>query len=85
MAAHDRLFASGTLPGGGSATLLPSWTGSIGRRLAAWAKTCANRWEAAAMYEQLAALSDVELTRRGLSRSTLAQDVRTTCDPSGDA
>jgi len=27
------------------------------------------------MYEQLSALSDAELTRRGLSRATLAQDV----------
>jgi hypothetical protein len=37
------------------------------------------------MYEQLAALSDAELTRRGLSRATLARDVRATCDRSGDA
>jgi len=48
---------------------------SIALRLVAWANTCAHHWEAAAMYEQLSALSDVELGRRGLSRAGLAQDV----------
>ena len=48
---------------------------SIGQRLVAWAKTCVDQWEAAAMYEQLSALSDVELGRRGLSRAGLAQNV----------
>jgi hypothetical protein len=86
MTAHDQLFASGTLAGGESATPLPNWIGSIGLRLAAWAKNCADYWEAAATYEQLAALSDAELTQRGLlSRATLAQDVRATCDRNGDA
>jgi hypothetical protein len=85
MTAHDQLFASGTLAGGEPATPLPSWIGSIGLRLAAWARNCADYWEAATMYEQLAALSDAELTRRGLSRATLAQDVRATCDRSGAA
>jgi hypothetical protein len=37
---------------------------------------------AAAMYEQLSALSDAELSRRGLSRAHLAQDVRAACDRS---
>jgi len=32
------------------------------------------------MYEQLSAFSDAELMRRGLSRATLAHDVRATCD-----
>ena len=44
-------------------------------RLVAWAKTCADYFAAVAMYEQLAALSDAELNRRGLSRATLARDV----------
>ena len=48
---------------------------SIGQRLVAWANTCVGHWEAAAMYEQLSALSDVELGRRGLSRAGLAQDI----------
>ena len=85
MTAHDHLFASGALAGDESTTPLPNWIRSIGLRLAAWAKNCADYWEAAAMYEQLTALSDAELTRRGLSRATLAGDVRTACDRSGDA
>jgi len=48
---------------------------SIGQRLVAWANTRVDHWEAAAMYEQLSALSDVELGRRGLSRAGLAQSV----------
>jgi hypothetical protein len=35
----------------------------------------ADHYAAAAMYEQLSRLSDAELQRRGLSRSTLARDV----------
>jgi hypothetical protein len=84
MTAHDQLLASGTLVGGDSVTPLRNWIRSIGLRLAAWAKNCADYWAAAAMYVQLAALSDAELTRRGLSRATLAQDVRATCDRTGD-
>ena len=48
---------------------------AMGLRLVAWCKTCGEYYAAAAMYEQLAALSDAELTRRGLSRATLARDV----------
>jgi hypothetical protein len=31
------------------------------------------------MYQQLSGLSDAELARRGLSRATLAHDLRTAC------
>ena len=44
-------------------------------RMAAWLAICADYHAAAAMYEDLARLSDVELKRRGLSRDTLAQEV----------
>jgi hypothetical protein len=43
--------------------------------LATWVETCAEYRAAAAIYEQLSALSDAELTRRGLSRATLAHDL----------
>jgi hypothetical protein len=43
--------------------------------LATWVDTCAEYRAAAAIYEQLSALSDAELARRGLSRATLARDV----------
>ena len=47
----------------------------MGMRLVAWVKACGDYYAAAALYEQLSALSDAELTRRGLSRATLARDV----------
>jgi hypothetical protein len=40
-----------------------------------WVKTCADYHAGASVYEQLSRLSDAELRRRGLSRSTLAQVV----------
>jgi len=49
---------------------------SIDGRLMSWVITCADYWAAAAMYEQLSALSDTELARRGLLRATLAEHVR---------
>ena len=64
-----------------------AWRSSFGARLAdfkahvaAWIKTCADYYEAAAMYEQLSNLSDAELHRRGLTGATLARDV---CDACG--
>ena len=43
--------------------------------LMTWVDTCAEYRAAAAIYEQLSALSNAELARRGLSRATLARDV----------
>ena len=48
---------------------------AMGMRLVACVKACGDYYAAAALYEQLSALSDAELTRRGLSRATLARDV----------
>ena len=55
---------------------------SLAAYLAACGGTCADYYAAAALYEELAALSDAELRRRGLSRATLAQHVRSACDRS---
>jgi hypothetical protein len=41
----------------------------------AWLRAYADAQAAASMYEHLSKLSDAELHRRGLSRSTLARDV----------
>jgi hypothetical protein len=41
--------------------------------LATWCETCADYYEAAILYEELSALCDAELERRGLSRATLAR------------
>ena len=54
--------------------------GYLKTHVAAWIKTCADYYEAAANYEQLSKLSDAELERRKLSRATLARDV---CDECG--
>ncbi len=49
-------------------------------RVAAWVTTCADHYKAAALYDRLSGLSDAELHRRGLSRLTLARDIRDACD-----
>jgi hypothetical protein len=69
------LLPSDVLAAREPATSLPSRFKSVGARLLAWAGTCAAHWEAAALYDQLSALSDADLARRGLSRATLARDV----------
>lgn len=40
-----------------------------------WARSCAEHYTAAGLYERLSKLSDAELRRRGLSRDTLARAV----------
>lgn len=54
---------------------LRDWIRQAGLRLGTWVEAYAAAVEAAALYEQLSRLSDAELCRRGLSRSTLACDV----------
>jgi hypothetical protein len=53
---------------------------SLGSLIADWLATAADYFTAAAIYEQLSRLSDVELQRRGLSRATLASDICQACD-----
>jgi hypothetical protein len=79
MTTHNQTFSTAfatSKPAGSFA----SWIKSVGRRIATWVDTCADYYAAAAMYEQLSALSDAELMRRGLSRATLAHDVLAACD-----
>jgi len=80
MTTHDRIFSTAAFATGKSAGSLANRIRSIAGRIATWADTCADYYAAAAMYEQLSVLSDAELARRGLSRATLAHDVRATCD-----
>lgn len=44
-----------------------------------WLQTCADYYEAAAIFDQLSRLSNAELSCRGLSRATLARDVCEAC------
>lgn len=53
---------------------------SLGSRIAEWFATAADYYAAAALYDQLSGLSDVELHRRGLSRATLGWDIVQACD-----
>ena len=66
-----------------SAPPVADWLESLGKRIGAWAATCADYWSAAALYDELRGLSDAELQRRGLSRDTLARDVCEACDRTG--
>jgi hypothetical protein len=52
--------------------------------LTAWTTTCADYYRVAALYEELSGLSDTELQRRGLNRTTLAWDVTQACDSTKD-
>jgi hypothetical protein len=79
MTTHDQTFSTAFAPSKPAGSFA-SWIKSIGARIATWADTCADYYAAAAMYEQLSALSDAELSRRGLSRATLAGEVRAACD-----
>ena len=54
--------------------------GALRSHLAAWVGTCADYYQAAALYDELSVLSDAELHRRGLSRATLAWDLSQACD-----
>ncbi|MFZ1104730.1 MAG: hypothetical protein WAN86_18090 [Hyphomicrobiaceae bacterium] len=53
---------------------------SIAAGASAWIETCADYYAASIIYERMAKLSDAELSRRGLSRATLASDIARACD-----
>jgi hypothetical protein len=60
---------------GGAEIPVRSYVKAIATWVSARAEACANYLAAAAIYEHLSGLSDAELHRRCLSRSTLARDV----------
>jgi hypothetical protein len=80
MTTLDQILPSSPLTEVEPAGSYSSWIRSTGERIATWIDTCADYYAAAAMYEQLSALSNAELLRRGLSRASLAHDVRDACD-----
>jgi len=80
MTSHDQILSTEALAEGELNKTLSDWIRCVGWRVVTWADTCADYYAAAAMYEQLSALSDAELSRRGLSRATLAGEVRAACD-----
>ena len=58
MTTHQYVIAAEALPAGQWTATLSHWIRSAGQWVAAWVETCADYWAAAAMYEQLSALSD---------------------------
>ena len=72
-------LATGETPGT-PRTSLGGHLGALGSHLATWVGTCADYYQAAALYDELSGLSDAELRRRGLSRATLAVDLSRGCD-----
>jgi hypothetical protein len=58
-----------------AAAPLRDWIRQAGQRVGIWLEALTAAAETAALYEHLSRLSDAELHRRGLSRSTLGRDV----------
>jgi len=72
---HERFAApEGTMASAG-ASRGPSWLRLMATHLAVWAKTCADSYAAAAIYDDLSRLSDTQLKHRGLSRDILVRDL----------
>jgi hypothetical protein len=68
MNTHVQSFDSDALAASEPAAPLSNRIRSISLRLMVWVDTCADYYAAAAMYEQLSALSDSELARRRAQR-----------------
>jgi hypothetical protein len=63
-----------SLSGSHATAPLAGWIRQAGQRLGIWLEAFIAAAETAALYEHLSRLSDAELRRRGLSRSTLVGD-----------
>jgi len=71
---HEKFAVSELVPAARTRPQLSPWRG-LCHRLATWVKHCADRYAAAAAYEELSRLSDAELRRRSLTRDILARDL----------
>ena len=80
MTAQARPSLAADEPLGTSRPSFGARLGALRSHLAAWVGTCADYYQAAALYDDLSRLSDAELGRRGLSRATLAWDLSQGCD-----
>jgi len=72
---HERFIAPEVMTSGPGASPLPAWRLLLWARLAQWATTCVDHYAAAAAYEELSRLSDLELKHRGLTRDILIRDL----------
>jgi len=80
MTMHDHLLSAEAAQHHASPLAHSGSSCSFAARIADWLATAADYYTAAAVYEQLSGLSDAELHRRGLSRSSLAWDISQACD-----
>jgi hypothetical protein len=80
MTTRTRLHIVCDNPPSASRSFLADRLAALGAYLSACAKTCADYYEAATLYEQLSCLSDAELRRRGVSSATLGWDIARGCD-----
>jgi hypothetical protein len=80
MTFHRQIATPDAAPAEGLGARLGDSLASLLSKIRAAVETCADHYAAAAICEQLSALSDAELGRRGLSRATLARDVQAACD-----
>ena len=83
MTTYHAVSDVGTIPSHETAASLSRWMKLFAQRMKTWVGTCANYYEAASLYDELRRLSDAELSKRGLSRDTVARDVCQACDRSG--
>ena len=80
---HERFSQPHAVGDCASASSKPGMLRGLWARVANWVGTCADYYEAAALYEELSQLSDAELARRGLDRPNLARDLCEACDKGG--
>ena len=71
---HEKFVASELVYSARLRPQLSAWR-ALRHRFVSWVNNCADRWAAAAAYEELSRLSDAELRHRSLSRDILARDL----------
>ncbi len=84
MAVSEHLSRVDTVPPAQAAASRSCSFKPLVQHVTTWARTCADYYAAAAMYERLSNLSNTELQRRGLSRDRLARHVLEACDRTAD-
>jgi hypothetical protein len=75
MSLSEHLIGVDAVPSTNVAAALSGSIRSLARQITRWARTCSDYHGAAAFYEHLSGLTDVELRNREISRDTLARDL----------
>ena len=75
MSLSEHLIGVDAVPSTNVAAALSDSIRSLARQITQWARSRGDYHAAAALYEHLSGLTDVELRNRELSRDTLARDL----------